>query len=175
MAPRRAPSQVSRSRELELAAATSSSSSPCSPAWSARWATKPAPATRHVGERRPHHGQQLDRLTARTSTTPGSNGTVINAPNVDAIQEFTLARGNYDAGYGRSGGGQVVVATKSGTSAFHGTPTSSCATPRSTPTSGSTSAARLRMANPTRIPSTITTSTDSRSVARFSFPTFTTR
>ncbi len=51
----------------------------------------------------------------------GSNGTVINAPNVDAIQEFTLQRGNYDAGYGRSGGGQIVVATKSGTSQFHGT------------------------------------------------------
>ena len=51
----------------------------------------------------------------------GSNTTVINAPNVDAIQEFTLARGTYDAGYGRSGGGQVVVATKSGTSTFHGT------------------------------------------------------
>jgi hypothetical protein len=50
----------------------------------------------------------------------GSNGTVINAPNVDAIQEFTLQRGNYDAGYGRSGGGQVLVATKSGTSNFHG-------------------------------------------------------
>ena len=50
----------------------------------------------------------------------GSNGTVINAPNIDAIQEFTLQRGNYDAGYGRSGGGQVLVATKSGTSAFHG-------------------------------------------------------
>jgi hypothetical protein len=50
----------------------------------------------------------------------GSNGTVINAPNVDAIQEFTLQRGNYDAGYGRSGGGQILVATKSGTSAFHG-------------------------------------------------------
>jgi len=50
----------------------------------------------------------------------GSNGTVINAPNVDAIQEFTLQRGNYDAGYGRSGGGQVLVATKSGTSDFHG-------------------------------------------------------
>jgi hypothetical protein len=50
----------------------------------------------------------------------GSNLTVINAPNVDAIQEFTLARGNYDAGYGRSGGGQVVVATKAGTSSFHG-------------------------------------------------------
>ena len=50
----------------------------------------------------------------------GSNGTVINVPSVDAIQEFTLERGNYDAGYGRSGGGQVVVATKSGTSEFHG-------------------------------------------------------
>ena len=50
----------------------------------------------------------------------GSNGTVINAPNVDAIQEFTLQRGNYDAGYGRSGGGQVLVATKAGTSEFHG-------------------------------------------------------
>ncbi|KAA6463414.1 TonB-dependent receptor [Acidobacteria bacterium AB60] len=50
----------------------------------------------------------------------GSNGTVINAPNVDAIQEFTLQRGNYDAGYGRSGGGQILVATKSGTSDFHG-------------------------------------------------------
>ena len=50
----------------------------------------------------------------------GSNQTVVNAPNVDAIQEFTLARGTYDAGYGRSGGGQVVVATKAGTSSFHG-------------------------------------------------------
>jgi hypothetical protein len=50
----------------------------------------------------------------------GSNQTIINIPSVDAIQEFTLARGNYDAGYGRSGGGQVVVATKSGTSEFHG-------------------------------------------------------
>jgi hypothetical protein len=50
----------------------------------------------------------------------GSNATVVNTPSVDAIQEFTLARSNYDAGYGRSGGGQIVVATKSGTSTFHG-------------------------------------------------------
>ena len=50
----------------------------------------------------------------------GSNGTITNEPSVDAIQEFTLQRGTYDAGYGRSGGGQVLVATKSGTSAFHG-------------------------------------------------------
>ena len=41
-------------------------------------------------------------------------------PSVDAIQEFTLQRSTYDAGFGRSGGGQVLVATKSGSSAFHG-------------------------------------------------------
>jgi hypothetical protein len=50
----------------------------------------------------------------------GSNTTVTNSPNVDAIQEFTLERGTYDAGYGRSGGGQVLVQTKAGTSQFHG-------------------------------------------------------
>jgi hypothetical protein len=50
----------------------------------------------------------------------GSNQTVTNTPSMDAIQEFTLQRGNYDAGFGRSGGGQVLVATKSGGSSFHG-------------------------------------------------------
>jgi len=50
----------------------------------------------------------------------GSNATLTNVPSVDAIQEFTLQRGSYDAGYGRSGGGQVLVATKNGTSSFHG-------------------------------------------------------
>ena len=51
----------------------------------------------------------------------GSNGTITNTPSVDAIQEFTLERSNYDASFGRSGGGQVVVATKSGSNQFHGT------------------------------------------------------
>jgi Carboxypeptidase regulatory-like domain/TonB-dependent Receptor Plug Domain/TonB dependent receptor len=50
----------------------------------------------------------------------GSNSTLLNVPSVDAIQEFTLERSTYDAGFGRSGGGQVLVATRSGTSAFHG-------------------------------------------------------
>jgi hypothetical protein len=50
----------------------------------------------------------------------GSNGTLLNTPSIDAIQEFTLERSNYDASFGRSGGGQVVVATKSGTTQFHG-------------------------------------------------------
>jgi hypothetical protein len=50
----------------------------------------------------------------------GSNATLLNVPSVDAIQEFTLERSTYDAGFGRSAGGQVLVATKSGGSAFHG-------------------------------------------------------
>jgi hypothetical protein len=50
----------------------------------------------------------------------GSNGTLLNTPSIDAIQEFTLERSNYDASFGRSGGGQVVVATKQGTNHFHG-------------------------------------------------------
>ncbi len=50
----------------------------------------------------------------------GSNGNLLNVPSVDAIQEFTMERSTYDAAYGRSGGGQVLVATKSGTDAFHG-------------------------------------------------------
>lgn len=50
----------------------------------------------------------------------GSNATLLNVPSVDAIQEFTLQRSTYDAGFGRSGGGQVLVQIKSGTSHFHG-------------------------------------------------------
>lgn len=50
----------------------------------------------------------------------GSNGTLLNTPGIDAIQEFTLERSNYDASFGRSGGGQIVVATKAGTNQFHG-------------------------------------------------------
>jgi hypothetical protein len=51
----------------------------------------------------------------------GSNATLLNIPSIDAIQEFTLERSSYDASFGRSGGGQIVVATRSGTRDFHGT------------------------------------------------------
>ena len=50
----------------------------------------------------------------------GSNTTLLNIPSVDAIQEFTLERSSYDASFGRSGGGQILVATRSGTSSYHG-------------------------------------------------------
>jgi hypothetical protein len=51
----------------------------------------------------------------------GSNATLLNVPSIDAIQEFTLQRSNYDAASGRSGGGQIMVATRSGTNEYHGT------------------------------------------------------
>lgn len=50
----------------------------------------------------------------------GSNSTLLNVPSIDAMQEFKIARSTYDAQYGRSGGGQVNVVTKSGTNEFHG-------------------------------------------------------
>lgn len=42
-------------------------------------------------------------------------------PSVDAIAEFKVLTGLYDAEYGRDYGGQLVVTGKSGTNAYHGT------------------------------------------------------
>jgi hypothetical protein len=51
---------------------------------------------------------------------PKLNSFAINPP-VDAIQEFEILTGTYDAGFGRSGGAQVNIALKSGTNDLHGT------------------------------------------------------
>jgi hypothetical protein len=50
----------------------------------------------------------------------GGNFTLLNYPSVDAIDEFKVLRGNYNAEYGRSSGGQINVITRSGKSKFHG-------------------------------------------------------
>ncbi len=42
-------------------------------------------------------------------------------PPVDAVEEFKVVTGAYDAQYGRNGGGVVAVSLKSGTNALHGT------------------------------------------------------
>src|SRR5437868_163544 len=49
----------------------------------------------------------------------GANLTLLTYPSVDAIAEFKVLRGLYSAEFGRAGGGQVNVATRSGGSRFH--------------------------------------------------------
>ncbi len=51
---------------------------------------------------------------------PKLNTFAINPP-VDAIREFEILTGTYDAAFGRSAGAQINVALKSGTNKFHGT------------------------------------------------------
>jgi hypothetical protein len=50
----------------------------------------------------------------------GTNLTLLAYPSVDAISEFVTLRGTYEAEYGRSGGGQINVITRSGSNSFHG-------------------------------------------------------
>jgi Carboxypeptidase regulatory-like domain/TonB-dependent Receptor Plug Domain len=50
----------------------------------------------------------------------GSNGTILNFPSIDALAEFKVLRSSYSAEFGRSAGGQINVATKSGTNQLHG-------------------------------------------------------
>ena len=50
----------------------------------------------------------------------GSNLALINYVNVDAVSEVKILRSNYSAEFGRSGGAQVNVVTKSGTNTLHG-------------------------------------------------------
>ncbi|HUQ90520.1 MAG TPA: carboxypeptidase regulatory-like domain-containing protein [Bryobacteraceae bacterium] len=49
------------------------------------------------------------------------NGNNLSMVNLDAIAEVRIERNAYSAEYGRNGGAQVNVITKSGTNAFHGT------------------------------------------------------
>jgi len=46
-------------------------------------------------------------------------GTAI-VPNLDSIEELQVLTGNFEAQYGNYSGGQVLLTTKSGTDAFHG-------------------------------------------------------
>lgn len=50
----------------------------------------------------------------------GGNFTLLNYPSVDAIAEFKVLRGLYNAEYGRGAGGEINVITRSGGNRFHG-------------------------------------------------------
>jgi hypothetical protein len=59
-------------------------------------------------------------LDGATNTDPTFNTQNLN-PNPDMVQEFQVQVGSYSADMGGAGGGQINIATRSGTNAFHGT------------------------------------------------------
>src|SRR5882724_117733 len=69
------------------------------------------------GNRREENNWQVD---GADNVDRGSNLTLLSFPSVDAIAEFRVVRGVYDAETGRSAGGQVNVITRSGTRDIHG-------------------------------------------------------
>ncbi len=58
----------------------------------------------------------LDGVDNTDETTAQPN----HRPSIDAIREFRVLTGTYNAEYGRFAGGQVIVTTRSGTNEFHG-------------------------------------------------------
>lgn len=50
----------------------------------------------------------------------GKNNGAAVIPNLDSISEFRIITNNFDAEYGNFSGGQINVATKSGTNNYHG-------------------------------------------------------
>jgi hypothetical protein len=60
-------------------------------------------------------------IDGTTNVDTGSNGTQHIALSLDNISEFKMLTSNFQAEFGRSGGGAIQIVTKSGTSQFHGT------------------------------------------------------
>lgn len=76
------------------------------------------------GARVADNSYQIDGMDASNLHVQGTAGVFaesgISIPNPDAIEEFRVQTGQYDASYGRGSGAQVDVVTKSGTNKFHG-------------------------------------------------------
>jgi len=64
---------------------------------------------------------QLDGISVSDVQGSASGSGGIPIPNPDSIQEFKGQTGLYDAGYGRYGGANVSVITRTGGDALHGT------------------------------------------------------
>jgi len=69
------------------------------------------------GNRREQNNWQVD---GADNVDRGSNLTLLSFPSIDAIAEFRVVHGVYDAESGRSAGGQINVITRSGARDIHG-------------------------------------------------------
>ena len=67
---------------------------------------------------RPEHN--LITVDGAISTRTRANDSSIGVTDVETVQEMQILTANYTAEYGRSGGGQIRIVTKSGTRKFHG-------------------------------------------------------
>ncbi len=59
-------------------------------------------------------------LDGITNLDPGNDSGPFNSPSLDAVSEVKVLLTSYQAEYGRSSGGTIVVVTKNGTKDFHG-------------------------------------------------------
>lgn len=64
---------------------------------------------------------QLDGISVSDVQGSASGSGGIPIPNPDSIEEFKVQTGLYDAAYGRYGGANVSLITKTGSNDFHGT------------------------------------------------------
>jgi len=65
--------------------------------------------------------QNLFQVNGIDATTLGTNGAIlVGVPAPETIEEFKVQTSLYDARFGRSGGANIQLVTKSGGNAFHG-------------------------------------------------------
>jgi hypothetical protein len=64
---------------------------------------------------------QIDGISVNDVQGSGASSGGIPIPNPDTIEEFKIQTALYDAAYGRFGGANVSLVTKTGSNAFHGT------------------------------------------------------
>src|SRR5262249_11363491 len=73
------------------------------------------------GARSYDNNWQLDGISVSDVQGSGAGSGGVPGPNPDALQEFKVQTALYDAAYGRYGGTNVSVITKSGTNSYHAT------------------------------------------------------
>ncbi len=65
--------------------------------------------------------QNFFQINGIDATTMGTNGVIlVGVPAPETIEQFKVQTSLYDARYGRSGGGNIELVTKSGSNEFHG-------------------------------------------------------